>query len=458
MKFSDTIAAISTALAEAGVSMLRISGEDAFSISNKIFYKDKSASKTIDMENTSSHTIHFGYIFSEGKLLDEVLLSVFKSPNSYTGEDVIEITTHGGVLLTQKVLKAILQAGARYAEPGEFTKRAFLNGRLDLSQAEAVADLIAAKTDKAHESSLEQLEGSLTKFVTESRNDLLNIISLVELELDFAEEDLQFLDKSELENKLNNLISKIKNILSTYISGRVIREGVKLVIAGKPNSGKSSLFNKLLNSDRAIVSGTPGTTRDYIEENIIINDILFNLIDTAGLRLSEDEIESEGIKRSFEKISKADLVLYLMDSTEDDVYFQESMKYFEKHFDKSKTIICLTKSDIKKSNIDIDALNVSIYDEASIEKLKGKMSEKFLTKIDSMNQGDVTLTNLRHKLCLENVITSLEKATESLRAGMSGEFISLDLRSAIISLGEITGEFTNEEVLNNIFGRFCIGK
>jgi tRNA modification GTPase len=462
MKFNDTIAAISTALAEAGISMLRISGDEAFEISEKIFFKDKSGLKKINLKDTPSHTIHFGYLFSGGELLDEVLLSVFKSPDSYTGENVIELTTHGGVMLTQMALKAILNAGAKHAEPGEFTKRAFLNGRIDLSQAEAVADLIHSKTDSAHKSSIEQLEGSLSGFVSNVRADLLNVISLVELELDFAEEDVTFVNQDELLEKINNIILQIKKILSTYIAGRVIRDGIKLVIAGKPNSGKSSLFNKLLNSERAIVSVTPGTTRDYLEENIIINGILFNLIDTAGIRLSEDEIESEGIRRSYEKIKSSDLALFLIDSSIGDEQQKESLKYYEKYFAKEKTILCLTKSDLGDSSSLInkihDAVKISIYDDSSIEVLKNQMTGRFLKSKNEISPGRIILTNMRHKLCLEKVISSLEASRYSIESNMSGEFISLDLRAAIISLGEITGEFTNEEVLNHIFSRFCIGK
>ncbi|MCU0373431.1 MAG: tRNA uridine-5-carboxymethylaminomethyl(34) synthesis GTPase MnmE, partial [Ignavibacteria bacterium] len=301
----DTIAAVSTPQGEGGISVIRVSGMKAFEIVSGIFSKSKTDFKPYNFEDAESHTIHFGYIFENGKIADEVLASVFKNPNSYTGEDVIELSSHGGTFVTQKILMNILSAGARHAEPGEFTKRAFLNRRIDLSQAEAIADLIKAKTEEAHRSSVNQLEGSLSAYINRIRNELITATALVELELDFAEEDVEFAKKEEIKNRTEQIISDLKEIIASYISGKVIREGVNVVIAGKPNSGKSSLFNSLLKSERAIVSEISGTTRDYIEENPIIGGVLFNLTDTAGLRTTTDIIETEGIKRSYGKIESA---------------------------------------------------------------------------------------------------------------------------------------------------------
>jgi tRNA modification GTPase len=486
MNLHDTITAISTALTESAISVIRISGNDAFAIIGKIFFKKSKTTHPINESHrmsdnktpftaadVNSHTIHYGYIYDNLELIDEVLVSVFKKPNSYTGEDVIEISSHGGILNTRKIFNLILANGARHAEPGEFTKRAFLNGKLDLSQAEAVADLIKSKTEDAHKSSLAQLEGSLSEFISGVRKDLINIISLVELELDFAEEDLEFVKKEELKQKISELKEKFTVIISTFIAGKIIREGINLVIAGRPNSGKSSLFNFLLSSNRAIVSDIPGTTRDYLQENIIINGILFNLIDTAGLRFSSDEIETEGVKRTYEKIKEADLIVYLIDSTGTEKEIKENLEYYKKEFDASKSILCFSKSDLagqspyhpinqsvsQSINQSVSqSIKISVFRLDTMENLKNKMTEKFRYSVNIDRKGGIILTNIRHKNCLEKVIASLDKAIESINTGMTGEFISLDLRSAIQNLGEITGEFTNDEILNNIFQNFCIGK
>lgn len=451
----DTIAAISTPIGEGGISVIRVSGEKAFEKISSIFFKDKSGKNNFDIASLNSHTIHFGYVFNRDEIIDEAVISIFKNPASYTGEDVLELSSHGGVFVTQKVLNAILSLGIRHAEPGEFTKRAFLNGKIDLSQAEAVADLIKSKTDSAHESSIKQLEGSLSEFVKKTRQDLINLTSLVELELDFAEEDLEFVKKDELKNNIQKLIKRIEGIIESYISGKVIREGVNLVIAGQPNSGKSSLFNYLLKTNRAIVSNIEGTTRDYIQESLIINGVLFNLIDTAGLRFSEDEIESEGIKRSYEKISEADLIVYLIDASDSEEKINESLKYYDKHIDKNKSILVYTKTDKAE---DFSGKGISLLKDESVEELKKEMTDKVSGKGILSGSSEIVLTNLRHKVCLENVLVSLSNAVNTIDDKMSGEFISVDFRNAMKYLGEITGEITNDEILNNIFANFCIGK
>lgn len=455
---SDTIAAISTPLGEGGISVIRISGDNAFSIIEKVFSKDKNNLKSFYISKELSHTIHFGFIFDNDKLTDEVLISIFKGPNSYTGEDVIEISSHGGVYISQKILSLILYNGAVHAEPGEFTKRAFLNGKIDLAQAEAVADLIRSKTESAHSSSIKQLEGSLSEFVNMTRKDIINIVSLVELELDFAEEGLEFIKKEEIKNKIDELNNKLKNIISSYITGKVIREGVNLVIAGKPNSGKSSLFNYLLKTNRAIVSSIAGTTRDYIEENLIINGVLFNLIDTAGLRHSSDIIESEGIKRSHGKMKEADLILYLIDSSQENEEVKMDIKDFDYSVNKEKAILVYSKSDLSKTEVHDSGISISLLNDETIEKLKNKMTALIHSKEMNLSSADIILTNLRHRICLENVVISLNNAVTTIDEGMSGEFISVDLRNSLKHLGEITGEVTNDEILNNIFRNFCIGK
>lgn len=458
MNLTQTIAAVSTPVGEGGISVIRLSGDFAFRIIENIFYKDKHRKIKIDISEIQTHTIHFGFIFDKENIIDEVLVSVFKSPNSYTGEDVAEISTHGGSFNSQKILSLILKNGARHSEPGEFTKRAFLNGKIDLSQAEAVADLIKSKTDAAHTSSIKQLEGSLSDFVKKTREEIINITSLVELELDFAEEGLEFVKKNEIKSKIENLNITLEKIISSYISGKVIREGVNLVIAGKPNSGKSSLFNYFLKTNRAIVSSIAGTTRDYIEESIIIKGILFNLTDTAGLRMSADEIESEGIKRSYKKISEADLIIYLTDSSQSNELIKEDIEYFNSNFDKKKSILCFSKSDIKNPDFNFDGIKISLLKDGTFEELKNEMVYKISEGEIKISSDEILLTNLRHKICLENVVRSLKEAVCTIEEGMSGEFISVDLRNAMRYLGEITGEVTNDEILNNIFGTFCIGK
>ena len=457
---TDTIAAIATPPGEGGIAVIRISGEKSFAIIEKIFSSTEEKFIPVDIAGYNSHTVHFGYILNGDDLLDEVLITIFKQPGTYTGEDVVEISSHGGTFVASKILSLLFNKGARHAEPGEFTKRAFLNGRMDLSQAEAVADLIHAKTESAHSASIKQLEGSLSHYVAKVKEDILNATSLVELELDFAEEDLEFVHKKELKERILNIVADLDKIIASYITGRVIREGAKLVIAGNPNAGKSSLFNHLLRTNRAIVSEIAGTTRDYIEENLIIDGVLFNLVDTAGLRMSDDRIESEGIKRSYERIKEADLILFLIDSSEDLDSIKANIQYFGQTFDPSKSILVFSKIDLNPDKgIDYqDAVMISVLNDDSIETLKKEMVKKVLSKEGSISSGEIILTNIRHKTCLENTVTSLQNAVKTLDENMSGEYISVDLRNALSYLGEITGEVTNQDILNHIFSKFCIGK
>lgn len=456
----DTICAISTPAGEGGIAVIRVSGNKAFETVEKIFFKDSQREIPVNISEFNSHSIHYGFIFDEEEQLDEVLISIFKTPNSFTGEDIIEISCHGGYFIANKIVSLLNKLGIRPAEPGEFSKRAFLNGRIDLSQAEAIADLIRSKTDLAHHSSLKQLEGSLSEYVQKVRKDILNITSLVELELDFAEEDVEFVSKKEVKEKITNVISELQSIADSYITGKVIKEGVNLVIAGKPNSGKSSLFNHLLKTNRAIVSEIAGTTRDYLEENLIINGILFKLVDTAGLRISGDVIETEGIKRSFEKIKDADLVLFLIDSSSGENEIEDTLKFYNANLKSDKSILVFTKSDIIPKSFlrKHESQYISVFDNTSIDILKNKMIDKLHLNNLSVSSNNLIITNLRHKLCLENTIMSLGNAINSIDSNMSGEYISLDLRNALHHLGEITGKFTNDEVLNNIFMHFCIGK
>lgn len=457
LSLTDTIAAVSTPPGEGGISVIRISGKEAFKITEKIFSKTKAGFNGLDLQKENTHTIHFGYIVSDKNVIDEVLISVFKNPHSYSGEDIIEISSHGGTYVSGKILQLILRNGARHAEPGEFTKRAFLNGRIDLSQAEAVADLIKSKTESAHNSSIKQLEGSLSDYLRKTRKEIIDVTSLVELELDFAEEGLEFVRKDEIKKLIQDLIADIGKIIETYVTGRVIREGINLVIAGKPNSGKSSLFNHLLKSDRAIVSEIAGTTRDYLEESIIISGVLFNLTDTAGLRSSDDIIESEGVQRSHKKISDADLIIYLIDSSLNEKELKDELENYSKNFEMEKSIAVFSKSDLKINKFKTGFPEITLYNEKSVDDLKKLLVNKSF-EAPAVSANEIIITNLRHKICLENVIHSLTNAINTIDKGLSGEFISVDLRNALRFLGEITGEVTNDEILNNIFGKFCIGK
>ena len=454
----DTICAISTPIGEGGISVIRISGPDSFNITQKIFSKSKDKSKNLNIGDTNSHTIHFGFLFDDEILVDEVLVSIFKSPNSYTGEDIIEISAHGGVFVTRKILSLIIKQGARHAEPGEFSKRAFLNGKIDLSQAEAISDLIKSKTDEAHKSSLEQLEGSLSAFVKQIREELISVTALVELELDFAEEDLEFAHKDDIKIKALQIIKDLNEIVNSYIKGKVIREGINVVIAGKPNSGKSSLFNSLLKTERAIVSEISGTTRDYLEENLIIEGILFNLTDTAGLRSTADIIEHEGIKRSFSKIHEADLVVYLVDSSNSKSEIEHSVDFFNEQIKSINKLLVFTKKDLAVIDIPDTVIAVSITDRDSLSKLKNEMVRKVKEKESNFKSGKIVITNIRHKICLEKTIESLNNVITSIDKNMSGEFLSIDLRNALNHLGEITGMVTNDDILTYVFSKFCIGK
>ncbi len=464
MKYlEDTIAAISTAIGEAGISVIRISGKDAIKIADKVFRGKKK------LEEVKTHTAHYGSIVdSSGKVVDYVVATVFRAPHSYTGEDTVEISCHGGIFVTRKVLETILEAGARLAQPGEFTKRAFLNGRIDLSQAEAIADLIRSATDLAYQSSLSQLEGSLSRKIKKMRDDLINLCSLVELELDFADEDLEFVDKPELANKIREVISEIDELIETFKYGKIYREGIKVVIAGKPNAGKSSLLNALLNENRAIVSNIPGTTRDIIEESLNIDGVLFRVIDTAGLRETYDIIEQEGVRRAEEQLRKADMILLVIDST--DEIDEQDMRIYHRVLnlavnESKKCIVVFNKVDLLNGNQirnekivgDFPVVHISALTGQGLEKLKKLMVEQSFLGTNRTDSS-VVVTNVRHRDALVKAKQSLLYALKSLDEGMSGDLVAVDLRAGLNHLGEIIGEVTTDDILNNIFSKFCIGK
>ena len=459
LKDSDTIAAIATPPGEGGISVIRISGRDAFSVADKVFVGKSSLSAS------PSHTAHFGKIVdAQGKYVDEVVAVTFKKPNSYTCEDVVEVSCHGGYIVTQKVLGMLLTAGARAAEPGEFTKRAFLNGRLDLSQAEAVGDLIHSKSEAAYRSSLRQLSGELSKEIKVVKDELLNLASLLELELDFSEEDVAFANRKSLEERLIEALGVTDRLLSSYSVGRVYKEGVKVTIAGKPNAGKSSLLNALLHEDRAIVSAVPGTTRDTISESMEIDGIVFRLTDTAGLRETTDVIEQEGVNRAQKEAERGDILLLVLDLSAQN-YNGSDPLYAKLEQICGKLGISVikvwNKLDIYCSGAPSgyeggSAFYVSALSGEGIESLRTGLLKAVLAS--NVGEASVVVTSARHRDALSRARKSLEYALDTLRSGKSGEFVALDLRAGLNALGEITGEITSEDILNNIFSKFCIGK
>lgn len=457
------IAAIATALGEAGISVIRISGRDALDKMNGVFRGKK-------LSDQSSHTAHFGRIVNGQRIVDEVVATIFCSPYSYTGEDTVEISCHGGVLVTQDVLETILRQGVRHAEPGEFTQRAFLNGKIELSQAEAVADLIHARSRKAVEAANQQLEGALGRHIQEFRRQIIDATAMVELELDFVEEDVEFADKKQLGRLLREVNAEIGRLLETYESGRLVKHGVQTVFVGRPNAGKSTLLNTLMGKDRAIVSKTAGTTRDVIDVDWSYDGLTFTLIDTAGLRETADEIESEGVRRSESAVAKSDLILYLKDASEPTD--EEEMRLLKRIEERAEGKVLLkvgTKQDLvanrkdggkdELSNGDSEwcDMMISAKEGTGIEELKKRMRSEVL-KNREIDTGKLLITSSRHRDALEKAREHVRQALQALEDGMTGDFLSIDLRAALSELGTITGEITTEDLLDSIFSRFCIGK
>jgi len=448
----DTIAAIATPPGIGALSIIRVSGNKAFEVVDSFF---NGKSKIL---NAPSHTIHYGKILdSNGNLIDDVLVSVFKEPNSYTGEDCVEISTHGNPLISKRIIELLLVNDIRMAEHGEFTKRAFLNNKIDLTQAEAVVDVIMSRTEASLRGARNQLDGLLSKKVNELRNVLINASSFVELELDFAEEEIEFIGYDELQKRLNIIINEIDDLLSTYSFGRIIKDGVNVALVGKPNVGKSSILNYILKESRAIVSKIPGTTRDIIREEVSIDGVLYRLFDTAGIRISNDEVEKEGVFRSRESIKNADIVFFINDVEQG--RSEDLEKEISNLNDNDKIIKILNKIDLLNGNkTDIHAdVYVSALTGNGMEHLFKKLKEFALGK-SNYSEKSAIVSNLRHYDCLKKAKEYLQNALTSINERLSGEFIAVDLRNAENSLGEIIGEVTSDDILNNIFMKFCIGK
>ena len=463
---SGTIIAKATGSGNAALSMFRLSGEKSIALVSECF-KPRLQKRLTEQK---SHTVHLGVIHQNGKVIDEVLVSIFRAPNSYTGEDVVEISCHGSSFIQEEILRLFIAMGAKAAKPGEFTLRAFLNKKMDLSQAEAVADLIQSESKVAHEVAIKQMRGGYAEEISQLRQKLLDFASLITLELDFSEEDVAFADRTALEKLLETLKSKIKSLIDSFQYGSVIKNGVPVAIVGKPNAGKSSLLNVLLNEDRAIVSDIPGTTRDTIEDTLTLWGIQFRFIDTAGLRETDDKIEAVGVAKAKAKVDLAKVMIYLFDSN--DSSFSEIINAIDE-FKREGLIIILVENKIdlieggklsslyqrlKKSRTEIpyDALcSISTFDPNSTEKLK-KTLFKQVNNIAA--QGDVVVSNARHYEALQNALKAILNIKKGLENELSGDLLSVDLNEALNYLGEISGEVTNDELLGNIFSKFCIGK
>ena len=446
----DTITALATAAGTGAISVIRVSGEKSFDAVDNIFTGRQKISES------QTHTIHYGKIIDRNnEIIDDVLVSVFRNPNSYTGEDSVEISTHGSSYIVEKIISALVEYGVRLAEPGEFSKRAFLNGKLDLAQAEAVADVINSRTEASLRGARNQLDGILSNKVKSLRQMLVEVSSLTELELDFVEENIELMPMQEISKKIIDVESEIELLLQTYSFGRVIKDGVNVALVGKTNVGKSSLLNYLLKEARAIVSDIPGTTRDIIREELYIDGILFKLYDTAGIRHTEDEIEREGVLRSKDAVKNADVVLFMNDIKEKfagDLYKQlieltapDRIVTVANKVDLGKDISF--EADVKISSITGEGIN----DLFSILKKKAVGSYNYTEKT-------AIVSNLRHFNALQNASEHLKNAQKSVSEKLSNEFIAVDLRNAENSLGEIIGEITSDDILNNIFAKFCIGK
>ncbi len=456
---TDTITAISTAVSNSGISIIRISGDEAIEVADKIFYAKRNNKKLKDVK---SHTIHYGIIKDGDKDVDEVLVSVMKAPNTYTKEDVVEINCHGGITVTKKILDLILKNGARTAEPGEFTKRAFLNGRIDLSQAEAVMDIINARNNMALSASISQMEGSISKTIKDLRQKIIHHIAFIEAALDDPEHYTLNNYGEELRVDVNDYLIVINDLVKTSDDGRIISQGIKTVILGKPNAGKSSLMNTLLGTQRAIVTDIAGTTRDTLEESMTLSEMHLDIVDTAGIRETEDVVEKIGVERSKEAAKSADLVIYVVDSS---VPLDENDKEIIKLISDKKSIVLLNKTDLEsivskddiKEIINTEPIEISAKENIGIDDIKNRIKEMFYDGMVSYNH-EIFITNARHKEALVNAKKSLELVLVSIDDEMPEDFFSIDLMGAYEELGYIIGEEVSDDLVNEIFSKFCMGK
>lgn len=450
----DTIVALATSPGTQGaIAVIRVSGTDAISLVNTVF-------KGKDLTQQPSHTLHFGTIRDGAEIIDEVLVSLFVGPNSYTKENSVEISTHNSKYIIERVIHLLIRHGARAARPGEFTLRAFLNGGLDLSQAEAVADLIASNSAASHQIAMQQMRGGFSNQLKKLREDLVHFASLIELELDFAEEDVEFANRDQLKNLIQQIYSVIQRLIQSFEQGNVLKNGVPVVIAGKPNVGKSTLLNALLNEERAIVSDIAGTTRDTIEDEINIKGVTFRFIDTAGIRETQDVIEAKGVERTMEKMKQARLIVYLFDPTQDKIEaVQQQIVEIKDLSIPFVTIINkadLLCADMRKEYESLHPLYISAKEQLGIEELKDELLRQ--VNLSHINTDDVMVTNIRHVEALQHTQSALEKVLYGIDNPVTSDFLAMDIRQALHHLGEITGTVTTDDLLDNIFSKFCIGK
>lgn len=449
----DTICALSTPHGVSAIALIRLTGKDSIETVNKCFTKD--------IINTKGYTVHYGSILDNSKIIDDVIVTVFKGPNSFTGENTVEIACHGSLFIQQRIIEVLLQCGARLAEAGEFSKRAFFNGKFDLSQTEAIADLIHSQSEAAHQIAVQQMRGGFSNDLKNLRNQLIHFASLIELELDFAEEDVEFADRTELINLVSTVANLVTRLAQSFKLGNAIKNGVNTAIVGRPNAGKSTLLNALLNEERAIVSDIAGTTRDTIEETLILEGVEFRFIDTAGLRETTDTIEQIGVQRALAEVQKSTVYLYLFDL--DNLTLSEVKKDLSELPNEIAHIIVANKVDVA-SEKQIEAFKSSdlnpIFISAKNNNTIHELQEQLLKTVDisELSTNQTIVTNIRHFEALKRAEEDLLKVTEGLQNGLSGDFIAMDIRQALHHLGTITGEVSTDDLLENIFANFCIGK
>lgn len=462
----DTIVALATPAGAGAVAIIRLSGPQAIAQAEAVFVSIKGKK----LSAQKSHTLHLGTLIDHGKVIDQVLVALYRNPHSYTGEDVVEINCHGSTFIQQQIIQLFLRNGCRMAQPGEFTLRAFLHGKLDLSQAEAVADLIASDNEAAHQIALQQMRGGFSSEIQHLRQELLNFASLIELELDFAEEDVEFADRTQFNQLVARIILVLKRLIDSFAVGNVLKNGIPVAIVGEPNVGKSTLLNALLNEERAIVSAIAGTTRDTIEDELVIDGIGFRFIDTAGIRQTQDYVEQMGIQKTFEKITQAQVVLYLLDSVafqQDPTNYRQELEKIKNQYPQNQLVVVFNKIDLLDEattesllraldSMQVQVIGISAKQQEGVVRLKQILFS--LVQTGALRNNETIVTNTRHYDALLKALEALQKVQWGMDTGVSSDLVAIDIREALYFLGEITGEVTNDELLGNIFANFCIGK